>query len=273
MKYEGYDCLHARAGRAFSGGMNVMMIAVTAFKEKMRKKVFYIVSILGGLVLALFGTGTGSISIGGVAVTDYKILAPILFSLLNVISCVMAVVLSIDTIPNEYERKTSHLVLIRKVSQPKYHAGLTAAGIMAGLMSELILFAAFLLFMISQHQGGDIWRLAPAFFIVALDVILICVMTSWLSIFLPKLFAGTVSVILVLAGVFYNMLELLNSIIGGFAGKLLKGILYIVPDLHGIQKQAASVLTGGRADVHTILKGLLWIYIFSALLGLFRREL
>ncbi|MDE5965270.1 MAG: hypothetical protein K2G89_00340 [Lachnospiraceae bacterium] len=249
-----------------------MMIAVTALKEKIRKKVLYIVSILGGLILALFGTGTGSISIDGTPVTDYKILAPILLAILNVISCVMAVVLSLDTIPNEYERKTSHLVLIRNVSQTKYHAALTIANIMAGLLAELILFAVFLLFMISQHQGGDIWRLVPAFFISAICVVLICVMTSWLSIFLPRFFAGTLSVIIVLAGVFYNMLELLNSIVGGFAGKLLKGILYIVPDLHGIQQQAGSVLTDGTIEVHLLLKGLLWIYIFAMLLGLFKRK-
>lgn len=249
-----------------------MIIAVTALKEKMQKKVLYIAGILGGLILVLFGTGTGSISIEGTPVTDYKILAPILYNILNVISCVMAVVLSLDTIPNEYERKTSHLVLIRGVSQTKYHAALTIANIMAGLMAEFILFAAFLLFMISQNQSGDIWRLAPAFCISAIDVVLICVMTSWFSIFLPRFFAGTLSVIIVLAGVFYNMLELLNSIVGGFAGKLLKGILYIVPDLHGIQKQAGSVLTGGVAEVHVLLKGLLWIYIFSVLLGLFQRQ-
>ena len=249
-----------------------MIIAVTALKEKMRKKVLYIVSILGGLILVLFGTGTGSISIDGTPVTDYKILAPILLTILNAISCVMAVVLSLDTIPNEYERKTSHLVLIRKVSQTKYHAALTIANIMAGLLAELILFTAFLLFMISQHQGGDIWRLVPAFLISAIGVVLICVMTSWLSIFLPRFFAGTLSVIIVLTGVFYNMLELLNSIVGGFAGKLLKGILYIVPDLHGIQQQAGSVLASGTIEVHLLLKGLLWIYIFAILLGLFKRK-
>lgn len=249
-----------------------MIIAVTALKEKMRKKVFYIVSILGILILLLFSTGTGSISIGGEEITDYKLLAPILLNIVNAISFVMAVVLSLNTIPDEYERKTSHLVLIRKVNQTTYHAWLTIANIMASLLAEAILFTVFLMFMAAKHHGSDIWKLLPAFFISGVGVVLVCVMTSWLSVFLPKIFAGTLSVILVLAGIFYTMLELLNSIVGGFGGDLLKGILHIVPNLYGIQKQAGAFLTGNKIDVHLLLTGLLWIYIFAIGLGLFKRK-
>lgn len=249
-----------------------MIIAVTAFKEKIRKKVFFAVSIIGILILVLFSTGTGSISIDGEEITDYKLLAPILLNIINAISCAMAVVLSLNTIPDEYERKTSHLVLIRKVSQGKYHAWLTVANIMASLLAEFILFAAFLIFMAAKSYGSDMWKLLPAFSVSAVGVILVCVMTSWLSIVLPKIFAGTLSVILVLAGVFYNLLELLNSIVGGLGGKMLKGILYITPNLQGIQGQAGEFLNGNRVDVHLLLTGLLWIYIFVIALGLFKRK-
>ena len=249
-----------------------MTIAVTALKEKIRKKVFYIVTIIGVLILVLFSTGTGSISVNGTAITDYTLLAPILLTLVNAISCAMAVVLSLDTIPNEYERQTSHLVLIRNVSQAKYHGALAAANIVASLMSELILFITFLCFMLSEHHENDIGRLPVAFLISSINVILICVMTSWLSIFLPKLIAGTLCVMMMLAGIFYSMLELLNSIVGGFAGKLLKILLHIVPDLHGIQKQAGTFLTDGVADLHLLLEGLLWIYILCIFLVLFKRK-
>lgn len=249
-----------------------MTIAVTALKEKIRKKVFYIVSIMGVLLLVLFGTGTGSISIGGTAITDYKLLAPILLTLVHAISCVMAVVLSLDTIPNEYERQTSHLVLIRDVSQAKYHGALATANVVASLLSELILYITFLCYMLFKHHENDIGRLPVAFLLSSVSVIIVCVMTSWLSIFLPKLIAGTLSVMMMLAGIFYSSLELLNSILGGFAGKLLKAFLYIVPDLHGIQKQAGAFLTGGVVDYHLLLKGLLWIYILCIFLCLFKRK-
>lgn len=249
-----------------------MKIAETAIKEKIRKKVLYIVSAIGVFMLLLFSTGTGSISFGGVEITDYRLLAPILLTIVSVISCVMAVVLSLDTIPNEYERKTSHLVWIRGVSQAGYHGELALANIVASLMSELILFLAFIVFMFSEHHGQDILRLVPAFFLSGTSVAIVSAMTSFFSICLPKLVAGSLSVILMLAGVFYSMLELLNSIVGGFAGGMLKVILYLVPDLSGIHRQAGNFLTGGTADIHTLLKAMLWIYIFGILICLCKRK-
>lgn len=249
-----------------------MIIAVTALKEKVRQKVFFIVSILGILILVFFSTGTGSISINGEEVTDYKVLAPILLNIINAICCVMAAVLSLNTIPNEYERKTSHLVLIRKVSQKQYHAWLTMANIMASLLAELILFAAFLIFMAAKNHWNTMWRLLPAFLLSAVGVVIVCVMASWLSIVLSKIFAGSICAAVVLAGIFYNELELLNSIVGGVGGKLLEGILYIVPNLHGIQGQAGEVISGSGADIHLLLTGLLWIYLFAIAISLFNRK-
>lgn len=249
-----------------------MKIAETAIKEKIRKKVLYIVSAIGVFILLLFSTGTGSISVGGVEITDYKLLAPVLLTIVSVISCVMAVVLSLDTIPNEYERKTSHLVWIRGISQARYHGELALANIVASLMSEMILFFAFIIFMLSEHHSQDILRLVPAFFLSGTGVVIVSVMTSFLSICLPKLVAGTLSVIIMLAGVCYSMLELLNSIVGGFAGQMLKVILYLVPDLHGIQKQAGNFLTDSMVDIHTLLKGMLWIYIFGIFICLCKRK-
>ena len=117
-----------------------MTIAFTALKEKIRRKELYIVSAIGAFILLVFGTGSSSITINGEAVTDYKILAPILLIVVNAISCVLAVIMSLGTIPNEYERNTSHLVWIRKIPQYRYHGELALANIFTGLISEAILF-------------------------------------------------------------------------------------------------------------------------------------
>ena len=110
-----------------------MTIAFTALKEKIRRKELYIVSV------------------NGEAVTDYKILAPILLIVVNTISCILAVIMSLGTIPNEYERNTSHLVWIRKIPQYRYHGELALANIFTGLISEAILFVPMFIFMISNQ--------------------------------------------------------------------------------------------------------------------------
>ncbi len=249
-----------------------MIIAFTSFKEKIRRKELYLVSVTGVLILLIFGTGSGSLTINGEAVTDYKSLAPILLIVINAISCSLAVVMNIGTIPNEYERKTSHLVWIRKIPQCRYHGELTAANTFSGLVSEAILFLALFIFMISHGRSGELWRLLPAYLMIGINVTIVSVMTSAFSILIPRLVSGTISAAVMLMGIFHSLLSLLKDIIGGFGGEIVRYALKIIPNLHGIQTQAVNVLCNKSIDVHMILTGMLAVYAFAALIFVLKRK-
>lgn len=249
-----------------------MTIALTAFKEKIRRKELYIVSAAGIVILLLFGTGTGTLSIDGVAVTDYKVLAPIMLTVVNGLCCVLSVITSLGTIPQEYERRTSHLVWIRKIPQYRYHGELALANILSGLASEAVLFAAVMIFMLKNGRAEELWRLIPAYFIIAVNVSVVCLLTSALSIVIPKPAAGAVSAAAALMGIFHSLLYMLKDIIGGLGGQMIKYALKIIPDLHGIQSQAGNVLCGKSVDVHVILTGLLAVYIFVVMILVFKRK-
>lgn len=249
-----------------------MTIALTAFKEKLHRKELYIVSIIGALIAVLFGSGTGQITIGGIAVTDYKMLAPIILIVVNAVCSILSVIMSLNTIPNEYERRTSHLVWIRKISQARYHGELAAANILSGLASEFILFAAVMVFMIIHGHIGEFARLIPAFLIISVNVAFVCVMTSALTVFLPKVIAGFIAAFITLVGIFHDLLMLLKDILSGFAGSLIKGILTIFPNLNAIQAQAGNVLRGSAFDIHPVLTGLLAIYVFAIVIMLVKRK-
>lgn len=249
-----------------------MTIALTALKGKLRRKELYIVSIIGVLIVIMFGTGTGQISVGGVAVTDYKMLAPIILIVVNAVCCILSVIMSLNTIPNEYERHTSHLVWIRKVSQARYHGELATANIMSGLISELILFVSVALFIIAHGQSTEIIKLLPVFLVIAVNVIIVCLMTSAFSIFLPRTAAGFISTFITLTGVFHGLLMLLKDILSGFAGGFIKAILTVIPDLNEIQAQAGNILSGNEFDIHPILKGLLFAYIFAVIIMLVKKK-
>ena len=249
-----------------------MTIAITALKEKIRRKELYIVSAIGALILLVFGTGSGSISINGEAVTDYKMLAPILLIVVNAISCVLAVIMSLGTIPAEYERNTSHLVWIRKIPQYRYHGELALANTFSGLISEAILFVPMLIFMISSGRAGEALQLFLAYLIIALNVTIVCVMTSALSIIIPKFAAGAIAAAVTLIGIFSSLLATLKDIIGGFGGVMIKYALKLFPDLHKIQSEAADALCGNDVDIHVILTGLLAVYVFTAMIIVFKRK-
>lgn len=243
-----------------------MTIMVTAFKEKIRRKDLYIVSVIGVLILLLFGTGSGSLSIDGVAITDYRVLGPIMLTVVNAIGCMLAVVMSLGTIPNEYERGTSHLIWIRKVPQWRYHGELALANGLAGLVSEAILFAALFVFMLVNQKADQLWRLFPAYLILGINIVAVSLLTSLLSVALPKFAVGAIASAAALAGIFHSLLSLLKDMVGGFGGEIIKYMLKLVPNLHEMQAQAGKVLYGGKVDVHVILVGLLTIYVYTLLL-------
>ena len=249
-----------------------MTIALTALKEKIRRKELYIVSAIGVLFLLTFGTGSGSISINGEAVTDYKMLAPVLLIVVNAISCILAVIMSLGTIPNEYERNTSHLVWIRKIPQYRYHGELALANIFSGLISEAILFCAMLIFMITNGKADELINLILAYLIVGINVTIVSVMTSALSVIIPRFAACTIAVAIALMGIFHSLLSMLKDIIGGFGGVMVKYALKIIPNLHGIQSVAANALCGKDVDIHVILTGLLAVYVFIALILMLKRK-
>lgn len=249
-----------------------MTIALTALKEKLRRKELYIVSVIGVLIVIMFTTGAGQISIDGVAVTDYKMLSPIILIVINAVCCILSVIMSLSTIPNEYERHTSHLIWIRKVPQSRYHGELALANIMSGLISELILFVSAVIFILSKNRGGEIIKLLPAFLVIAVNVIIVCLMTSAFSIFLPKTAAGFISAFIALCGIFHGLLMLLKDILGGFAGGLIKVILTVIPDLNEVQAQAGNILSGSEFEIHPILKGLLFAYIFAVIIMLVKKR-
>lgn len=249
-----------------------MSITITALKEKLRKKYLYIVCGLSLFLLLLFGSDSGTLLINGKPVTGYESLAPILLSMVNAVSCFLAMAMSLGTIPNEYERKTSHLIWMRKISQHRYHGELALANMLAGIMAESILFLAMLAFVYTKGESRQVITLIPAFFLIAICVAICSLFTSALSIIFSKAIAGALSAGIVLMGIFHDVISLLKNIVGGFTESVLRLLLKFIPNLNGIKEQAVNVMNGHSIEIHEMLKGLFAIYIAIALILLFRRK-
>ena len=249
-----------------------MEIAKTAFLEKIRRKELYIVSVIGVLIVIIFGTGSGSLSLGGRPLTDYSLLAPVMMLTVNTVCCVLSSIMSVSTIPNEYERKNSHLIWCRGISQRRYHLELAVANVMAGLVSEAILFSAIALFMISKSHTQELWKLIPAFLVMAINVVGVAVMTSAFSVVLPRIFAGALSVGITILGSFHGFLELVRDVLGGFAGGFFKVILKIIPSYSAVGTAAGNVIGGNAIKIHSLLAGILVIYIFTVVIMIVKKK-
>lgn len=248
------------------------MIAITALREKIRKKVFIAVTVISVLLTLLLSTGSASITIGGEPLTGYEIMMPIVFTVLHTVSCVMAMVISLGTIPAEYERRTHHLILTRGISQARYHGELTLANIGASLISHGIFMAGASVYMVSQGHGGELPKLIPAFFISGISIAAVSTLSTALSAVTGKLSAGLIAGAVTLAGIFAPLLELAKSMAGGFAGKMLGGLLLVLPDLNSIQSAAGKLLTGEGFELHPIFTGLFYTYIFTMVIMIYKRK-
>lgn len=248
------------------------MIALTALREKIRKKIFIAVTVISALLTLLLSTGSTVITVGGESLTGYKMMMPVVLTVFHAVSCIMAAVISVGTIPEEYARRTHHLIFTRGVSQARYHGALAIANVGASLIAHGIFMAGAAVYMLSQGHGSALLKLLAVFLISGISVAAVSTLSTALSAVLGKLSAGLIAAAVVLAGIFAPLLRLLQHMAGGFAGKLLGAMLLVLPDLHSIQAAAGKLLTDGSLTLHPIFAGLLYTYIFTMIIIIYRRK-
>lgn len=251
---------------------SVGIIMKNALKERMRRKEMYIIVVIAILLILFCSSDTTSITIDGEAVTGFSNMFMVMHTLVHGIGCILAVVLSLKTIPNEYERRNSHLVWVRKISQREYHGGLVLANILASLAATGILYFVLAVYAVVKGHAEVLLSMFPAFLILAVSVSFVSLFVSVLSIRLPVMAAAVLGVLVLIFGVFHGVMDIFKSMLGGVGGKCLSVFLQIVPDLNGIQKVAYQVVMGKGADAHIIFIVLFALWIASLGLFVFKKK-
>lgn len=242
-------------------------IMENALRERIRRKELYIVVVIGILLILFCGSDSTSISINGEPLVSFRNMFMVMHVLINVIGCILAVVLSLRTIPKEYERHNSHLVWVRGISQVKYHGGLAAANALATIISVGILYMVLAGYAVVKGYASYMIRMLPAYLIVAVSVSLVSLFVSVLSIGLPSMAVGILAVLFAGCGVLHGFLEMFKSTVGGVGGACISFLLKVIPDLNGLQKQAYNLIMGEQIDAHLLWMGLFALWVIS--LGMF----
>lgn len=249
-----------------------MVIMKNALRERIRRKELYIVIGIALLLLFMCGSGAATLSLDGKPVTDFDNMFGVMHVISSFASCLLALVMSLRTIPNEYERRTSHLVWIRNVPQSRYHLCLAAANAISACLSAAVFYLGIAVYAVSRGRADCLPRMLPAFLILCINVVLVSTAVSVLSIALPSFLVGAVGLVYVLSGALHGILDVYKNVIGGLSGGLVKLLLWITPDLNAIQAQARNLVMGKNMEVHCVLAGLLTIYLFSLGFFLIKRK-
>ena len=72
-----------------------MEITINVAREKIRRKMLYITTILGIIVVMVFSTDMGSLTIDGRLLNDYYVLIPILINVVNFLAGAIALAMSV----------------------------------------------------------------------------------------------------------------------------------------------------------------------------------
>ena len=249
-----------------------MVITRNALRERIRRKEFYIVIAIGLLILVLLGGEKATMSIDGVELIDFHNVFGIIHLVVNAVACILAMIMSINTIPNEYRRKTSHLIWVREVSQTRYHGELALANFLNLVIALLILYGALAVYVIVNGEINMLPRFIPAFLILCINLAFISIFTSVLSIKLNAALVGLIMTIVIFTGVFHSMLETYTNILGGASKKLINALLAVIPSLHSVQQQAFNMISNNTLEIDGILKMLLATSILSFCFLVFRKK-
>lgn len=248
------------------------VIMINALRERIRRKELYVVMVIGIFMILFCGSNSTSITINGEPLTGFRNMFMVMHVLIHVVGCILAVILSINTIPREYERHNSHLVWVRGISQTAYHGGLAAANLAASAIAVGILYLVLAGYAAVKGYAIYIPKMIPAYLIVVVSVSLVSLWASVLSICLPPFLTGVLAAGFAMVGILYGFLELFRSMVGGGSGLCISILLRVIPDLNGLQKQAYHLIMGEHMDAHLLWTALLALWVISVGLIVLRKK-
>ena len=235
-------------------------ILFNSVREKVRNKSLYIIGAIS-LLLITFLMLSGSFTVNNKAVTSFDGLINIGVTLVGFFASILAVMMSIQTIPNEFERKTTHLVLVRGIKKYEYMLSLTMSNIITSLIGLGIIYIGIVILSIVKGRIDMGFRLLLGLGVLGINIVLISTITSLFSMAMPLFLNGILGIVLYLLGSFHKLLYILSQNMGGFFGTVVKRILFIIPNFYSIQREAGKIIYANSIDFSPILAQSIFIYL------------
>lgn len=250
----------------------MLTIMFNSIREKIRNKTIYVVGLISGFII-IFLLLNADFTYDNRKFVTFDELLPFAIIMVNFISSMLAIMISLQTIPKDFENKTCHLILVRGIKRYKYMLGLTLSNILTSLFSLLILSISIIIFCITKGEGIYVFKIIGGMFIMAINILLLSAITSLLSIKIPLFINGILGVVIYFLGVFHNLILTYAKTVGGIVGTFYRLLLICVPDFQAIQKEAGLLISGKPIELYPILSQILFLYIvITIILFSFKRE-
>lgn len=233
--------------------------------EKIRNKTLYIICFLG-IVIPTFLLLNGNITWDGERIDDFETLAPIAIVIVNFFACLFAILLSVNTIPTELERKTGDLILVRGIKFWQYIFSLTISNIFISLSSLLLLSIPLIILAFVKGSTNNLPGIIGCIVIIFFNIATLSAVTSFMSKYISSTITGFLGIIIYFLGIFHDTINTAIKVFDNIGCKVLQYILKLIPDIIQVQKQAGNILAGKDIDIHPLIAQMLYLYALLAII-------
>jgi len=182
----------------------IIAIASTTVGEAIRRKVLLIILLIGVLFIVV-APGLGILS----ARSETTVLKSFMLGVIQGVSAIIAVILTVYMIPNEIERRTIYTILSKPVQRWQFLVGKYLGAVLSLLLMMAMMSAVMALMFFLQQQSKNVGEVAdlmkgPMMYFV--QMCLLAAVAIFFSTFVAPLVNFFLTVGVFLVGVFFNPL-------------------------------------------------------------------
>lgn len=256
----------------------MMTLAANVIRENLRNRVLYLLAGIGLLLMWVMLAGQGGQMRNQNGENLLETLDGVMragFALVGALGSLVTVVLTMNTIPREYERQTIHLVLVRPVQRWQVAGAFLLGNVLTAWLflaaMSLPLFAA-LSVRNAAHLMPTLLAALPA---LALNTALIAGLTTLFSSRMPGAAAAFLGLLCYGLGAFSSELYGLALASKSAWAPAARLLLWAVPPTGPVSGEALKLFTTGVSlDWRVFVTGLiyLWTVVGLTTVSLYRRE-
>lgn len=222
--------------------MKITALAVTTFREEVRRKVFLFLLLFAGVMIAsswIFSFFTGS--------EEMKIIKDMGLTSIWLAGTVIAMVMGIRMIPGEIDKRTIYTILSKPISRTEYLLGKYFGGMLTLAANTAIMAVVFMIVVaIKSHQVQPPqpvdFRLLEQVLLAYLQFCLLLAMTLMFSTFLTPIMNGSISLFALIVGNLSDtLLDVIKMSRNAVVEAGLRVLYYLVPNWQNFSVQDALV--------------------------------
>jgi len=240
--------------------MKILAISYLTFKEAVKNKIFYIL-VFFAFFLIFISIFVGKVAIGA----ELKVIKDMGLFIISFFGLLIAIVITIDTISKEIQRRTIYLILSKAISRTQFVLG-KFSGISLILLTNMFLMTLWYFFILSQYGENTFLPLIYALALIFFELMLISAISLFFSSFTTGFLSGLFTFCIYLIGHSLDNLKLIAyRIEHKFLEKLLLSIYYIFPNLSFFDLKKEVVYNfpiSLDSVIYPIIYGIAWILLF-----------